>query len=466
MISRISNLQHKYHLPIWLLPTLMVIGVLAYGIIAAILIADEHERSTRLLLGLPLLGIIGLFIIEERYFRLGVLLLPITALAVPISFATGTQSRVPISLILSLLLMTVWGISQLLRGWKLTPSPLNRPMLVFGMICVVSLFWGIVWRDPILIEHATFFVTQVASLATFLASIGVALLIGNFVQTHRQLRYLLGVFLLCLSLMALLRSLDLPLTFLNDGGLWGLWLVAIIYGLLLTRPGIRWYWQLLLLLILVGTLRLLLMRGSYWLSGWAPAIVAIYAITFFHSRRALLILLLASALLYQTPVAQTFLQRVTSENIAEGSDSRLEIWQRNFDLIGEHWLLGMGPAGYALYNDTYYPGEVRSSHNNYIDIMAQFGLPGTLAWLWLMLASVREGWMLARSAAPGFLRSLAIIAAGGWVGALSAMMLGDWVLPFAYNITITGFSHSVYHWIFLGTLISIRHILHTQATLP
>ncbi|MEJ2557924.1 MAG: hypothetical protein P8186_17195 [Anaerolineae bacterium] len=44
------------------------------------------------------------------------------------------------------------------------------------------------------------------------------------------------------------------------------------------------------------------------------------------------------------------------------------------------------------------------------------------------------------------------------------MMLGDWVLPFAYNQTIVGFDHSVYTWLFLGGMVSLYRI--TQGGKP
>jgi len=39
------------------------------------------------------------------------------------------------------------------------------------------------------------------------------------------------------------------------------------------------------------------------------------------------------------------------------------------------------------------------------------------------------------------------------------MLLGDWVLPFAYNQTITGFDNAAYTWIFLGAMVSLYQIV-------
>ena len=72
---------------------------------------------------------------------------------------------------------------------------------------------------------------------------------------------------------------------------------------------------------------------------------------------------------------------------------------------------------------------------------------------------IRDSWWLTRRAPPGFLRTLALIVTAGWVGAQVAMFFGDWMLPFAYNQGVGGYKYTVYTWLFLGMLISIRTIL-------
>jgi hypothetical protein len=42
------------------------------------------------------------------------------------------------------------------------------------------------------------------------------------------------------------------------------------------------------------------------------------------------------------------------------------------------------------------------------------------------------------------------------------MFFGDWILPFAYNQTITGYKYTVYSWIFVGVLISLRQLINRQ----
>jgi O-antigen ligase len=141
------------------------------------------------------------------------------------------------------------------------------------------------------------------------------------------------------------------------------------------------------------------------------------------------------------------------------------LWEINFELIRNHPLFGVGPAGYAPYYMTYHPTSAMSTHNNYFDILAQTGVVGFLAFFWMMGTflwtgfKVQRGYRRKRNFEEAF--SKAILAGG--LGAMAAMMLGDWVLPFAYNQTITGFDNAAYTWMFLGAIISLYHIQRGEA---
>jgi O-antigen ligase len=450
------------HLVFWLMLSAMLVAVIVASVVAGLQIANGSGIRQMLPLALPIAVLLIIF--TCKYFQMAVLALPLAALAVPFDLSTGTESRVPASMALALLLLLIWCASMSLRGWKLAPSPLNRPLIVFGVICSVSLLWGIAWREPGVIDWSGHFVfVQIAALLAILLSLAAALLIGNFVATPRQLKYVMGLFIAVCCLMLIIRIFSITQPFLTIRGLWALWLVAPAYALLIAQPGVRWYWRALLLLVVVVAFGQVLIEDALWVSGWMPGVIALFTITFLRSRRAFVALVIAAVLVYQTPPVRSFFQTVGQENIDEGALERLSIWEQNWRVVQGHWLFGTGPAGYAIYYMTYYQEDARSTHNNYLDILAQFGFVGMLAWLWLAAASVWEGWQLIQRAPPGFLRTLTITACGGWVGAMGSMMFGDWVLPFAYNQTISGFKYTVYSWIFLGTLISIRQLLPAQA---
>jgi hypothetical protein len=41
-------------------------------------------------------------------------------------------------------------------------------------------------------------------------------------------------------------------------------------------------------------------------------------------------------------------------------------------------------------------------------------------------------------------------------------MMGDWVLPFFYNVGLSGFRSSMLGWLFLGGLVSLEQMVITQ----
>jgi hypothetical protein len=46
---------------------------------------------------------------------------------------------------------------------------------------------------------------------------------------------------------------------------------------------------------------------------------------------------------------------------------------------------------------------------------------------------------------------------GGLATMIVAGVLGDWVLPFVYNVGIVGFRSSYLGWLFLGGVVALVH---------
>jgi len=147
--------------------------------------------------------------------------------------------------------------------------------------------------------------------------------------------------------------------------------------------------------------------------------------------------------------------------VAEGDLGRLDLWQMNLEHVARHPLFGMGPAGHTVYNMTYHPEDARSTHNNYFDVLAQTGIVGLSAFIWMFVAFIWVGVRSFRALAGrrDFEAAFASATLAGCIAALVSMLLGDWVLPFAYNQTITGFDNAAYTWIFLGAMVSLYQIV-------
>jgi O-antigen ligase len=142
-------------------------------------------------------------------------------------------------------------------------------------------------------------------------------------------------------------------------------------------------------------------------------------------------------------------------------DSRLAAWRVLGELISVNPFLGLGPANYYWYTPLYtiLGFNVQfNSHNQYVDIIAQTGLIGIAFFGWWATAVARVGWRLRNKVAAGFEQAYVYAALGGLVGTLFAGMLGDWILPFVYNVGLNGFRGSIVAWVMLGGLVALDKI--------
>jgi O-antigen ligase len=118
--------------------------------------------------------------------------------------------------------------------------------------------------------------------------------------------------------------------------------------------------------------------------------------------------------------------------------TRLEAWRIVFEIVKVNPFLGLGPSNYYFYTPLFpilgYSVQF-NSHNNYVDIIAQTGILGLLCFLWLAWEIGLLGWKLRERVPQGsFSRAYVYGALGGLAGSLAAAMLGDWLIPFVYNI--------------------------------
>jgi hypothetical protein len=180
------------------------------------------------------------------------------------------------------------------------------------------------------------------------------------------------------------------LTGIACGGLAALWLGASSGGwvLALVLGGLcglgagwavsiglqhRWGWLLAALVVLFGGM-FILVGGDRFL----PAAL---------SQRF-------SDLLPYLSVTDVRAEHLTDENYAVVE--RWAHWQAALDMLSDHPLLGVGIGNYVpLYPAYNLPGwedPMGHAHNHYLNVAAETGLLGLVAYLWFLLASLWNGW--------------------------------------------------------------------------
>ena len=325
---------------------------------------------------------------------------------------------------------------------------------------------------------------QAGQYAMFALSAAALLLAANHALGERALKWWTGI-LLVLGLAAiggdLLRFRPHPLP--AAIGAVHMWPFVLLAAQLLFNPALRArVWQVLGWAVIA--------LWAYWVffgpwifntkGKWAPALIAIGLLLALRSFKLSALLgvlgLIASVLLWQ--------MGYLGQAIAAESASRYRIlaWRDVLDMTSQSWLLGLGPVNYMYYFPTLgvgsltyqdyvgrHPDLVYSlgqsitipSHNMFVDILAQTGLVGLLLFLVFVVLALRLGWRLGHRLPPGFLRAHVFGVLCGFAALLiGSFWFADWLIPFVYNITISGFRHSVYTWLLLGTLVSMDYVWH------
>jgi O-antigen ligase len=205
-------------------------------------------------------------------------------------------------------------------------------------------------------------------------------------------------------------------------------------------------------------------------SGWLPPLIAVGVIALLRVPR-----LGIWAGLTAVPAGLLFLDRFRDALWAYEHYSvktRIIAWDILASIVSRSPIFGLGPANYYHYTPLFpILGWYVSfnSHNNYLDIVAQTGLVGLGAFLWFSAEMFLLANRVRKQHQGGFPLAFSVGALGGLAGSLAAGMLGDWIIPFVYNVGMIGFRSSFLFWAFLGGLLALSRMytkpleLHTPA---
>lgn len=152
----------------------------------------------------------------------------------------------------------------------------------------------------------------------------------------------------------------------------------------------------------------LLLVGLKWKRGWMVSLLAVClaAIPALNSGKTGL---------YQALFASSSLSTM---------DMRFEIWNRAVLLIEDFPLSGTGIGLFSPVVERLYPfflhppGAILHSHNLFLQIAVDLGLPGLIAWLAILLGVLYAAWRTWTVTPPG---SLMNALAAGWLAALVAL---------------------------------------------
>ncbi len=383
------------------------------------------------------------------------LIILFAAAFVPLSLPTGTESRLVDSLLLTIFFVGNWLLKMLLvdKQLRLQPSPVNRPLLIFMGLTVLALIWSMVMRDPLVIVGRSVPIVQTASTIVMIMLPAAFLLVANLIQDIKQLKIMV-IMMMVAGTMAVFYRLNLsPVSFINDGGLFTMWVVALALALALFNRQVSWVRRGELLALAAAWIYMRFGMQISWLAGWLPTLLAASIILFMRSKKLFTIVFLVAALVFALN-ADYYLGKVFQDESEESGGTRMAAWEVNWRVTGKHLLFGTGPGGYATYYMSYFPADAMATHNNYVDVIAQTGIFGLFFCVWFFFGLAWYGYKLCRRlrGRGDFAEGMAHAALAGTVGCIVAMAIGDWLFPFAYTQTIAGYDYVVYSWLFMGVI--------------
>lgn len=432
-----------------------VIAVL-FSLIAAeiFLLVKEKYKYGFILAGAPLAVILILFLLQNMAYAPIVILF--TGAFIPLSLPTGRGSPIVASLAISMFAAGFWLLKMVSvdKQFAIKPSPVNKPVLGFIIATVISLIWSNLFRDPMLFVPSTFIFVQLGAGAVMIVSPVVMLMVGNFIHQERLLKIMVGI-MLVIGVFGLVENFSHVDLFSNTGGLTSMWVIALCAGMFLYIERLPKVYKVIYLVLAGLWVFWNFILNLSWIAGWLPGLVALGVIAFLRSKRIVLFLVILLVSYYF--LNHAFIQQDLSSESTTSGDTRLAAWQANWTVTKDHLLFGTGPAGYAVYYMTLFPTNAMATHNNYIDVISETGIVGTIFYLWLFGTMAVLGYRLVRRlrGRKDFMEALAVSAFAGVIACIVIMAFGDWLLPFAYTQTIAGYNYTVYSWLFMGTLLAI-----------
>ncbi|OGO13148.1 MAG: hypothetical protein A2Z66_02700 [Chloroflexi bacterium RBG_13_66_10] len=453
-------------------------AVIRWVVIGAVLVAAAWvapftalaQRRLIVLFLLPLAAaaVVALF----RWPDLGFPLAVVVSLLVPFSIATGTQTGINASVLLVGMLVGMWLFDMIARRReiRLVASPVVSPLLALMAASVISLGFG---QLPWLPTHPASLNAQIGGLMILLLCPAAFLLVAHRLRHLRALEWMTwlfvglgGIFIACFVFPSL-RNLGLRLfqRAVLDAMFWT-WIVTLSFSQALLNKKLAPGWRMALVVVALGAFYVTVVMRSSWTSGWLPALVSVATILAVLRPKPVLAVGVAIGLLVL--LRPSFLGSVFLSGDNEYSMStRLEAWQILWQIIRLSPILGVGPANYYSFTTLF---SIRgysvnfNSHNNYVDIVAQTGLLGLACFVWFAVEAGRLLWRLRNRLPDGFPRAYIYGALGGLAATLVSGMLGDWFLPFVYNVGMEGFRASGLAWMFLGGAVALEEIY--RGTLP
>lgn len=452
-------------------PTLVRIVVLLVLIVTVVymvprVVVGEHMFPNLIVLGI--FAVAGVLVLL-RYPSLALLGIVPASMAIPYGMGTGTETVLPASVLLVFAALGLWILDMVVvkKQVRLLPGRIVTAALLLAVVSLISFGFG---QVPWFYYHHAPITAQLGGTMLYVLAAAAFLVVAHCL-TRKVLIWsvvaLIGlggvyVFVRPFSEVNYWATWPILKFFANGstGSLFWVWLFCIALAQLVFNQSMHLFLKIAVGAVLVAFLYNAFIMGRDWTSGWLPPMLGAVVILFLASKKFRIPLALAGILILIINFDQIRSVVMVGDN-EYSLMTRLDAWKILFKIIAVNPILGVGPANYYFLTPLFpirgYAVQF-NSHNNYIDLLAQTGVIGMGVFIWLLAEVIVLGMRMRNTVSAGFDRAFVYGVIGGTVGTLAAGMLGDWVIPFVYNVGFAGFRASLLGWFFMGALLGLARM--------
>ncbi|MEM9773160.1 MAG: O-antigen ligase family protein [Chloroflexota bacterium] len=447
------------------------VSLAIFALVAAALLPIylvDNPSHAPILLVLPIL-VIAINYVSD-FMGIGMAFILIAAIFINFQIGTGTGSSVNAAMIALVMMIGLWALDFVVnqKTLKIYSPETFTPLILFILFACISLLVGqFAWYS---FAEETSIAAQLGGLSIFIFSAAAFWWVGSQIHSINWLVIGLAVLLVGGMYYYILRvapgeiSSILTTVFAQGaaGSMLFLWSGAMGLSQALVNTKLHWFWRAACLSVPLMALYVafFILRG--WVSGYLPLIAAMGVIVWlaYPKQGVLFATVGALAGIFQ-------LQFILQNYILIGDNeyslgTRLDAWAIVGEITSISPVFGLGPANY--YNITpLFPirgyAVQFNSHSQYVDLYAQVGIVGLVLFLWFLFRVGKLSWNLRKKVKPSSFEDAYLIGVlGGLVGTIVSSGLGDWVLPFVYNVGFNGFRSSIIAWLFMGGVVAIKRL--------
>lgn len=354
-------------------------------------------------------------------------------------------------------LSVFWAVSQFFGGGiRIVKTRLNAPFLAFFGVAIASIAAaGFIW-DADVQRFDNQLLYQVSEVGIWALCAAAFFLTANSIKGKGWIAALywpVVIVALYVSYFQFTRA-EMPIRISHN-------VFIVAYAATLTTARLVFRKESMGVKLALGLLLALFLTAAFynrvWVSGWLSTSLGVMVVLVLYSRR--LFAALAVAALFMLFIYPAYFHSIYDDSRHEGDLDRITMWGDAARMAGNtNPLLGIGPGDYMTYGRKYgssWYGEntYTTPHSNYPQMIAELGILGIAAFLWLLVAGVRTGYDSIRGN-PGQLKWFAAGATAIFASIAVTSLVGDYILPSRVNGGIWTFSTSVFPWLLLGAAVA------------